>query len=290
MVDPNQIALSQWPHDRVAHRRQDADWLAEQWADPRTRVLPLSGGRMALGEQGLGWVSAPEAPEGVRVLLGERDGSVRFAVLTPQAQPGWRSMRSIAAMVDDQDGVFAVHAVGIAEWVARTKHCPACGGQLRIELAGHLARCVSCGAEQFPRTDPAVIMIVVAEDRCLLGRHPSWPTGRFSTLAGFVEPGESLEAAVRREVFEEAGITVGQVDYFGSQPWPLPASLMVGFVAHAESTDIRVDGTEIETANWFTREEMLRQATSGELALPGGISISRSLIEHWYGAALPGQW
>lgn len=284
------IALSNDPHDRIAHRRVDDAWIHQQWADPTTRVLPISAGRMSIGEHGLGWVRPEESPDGIKVLLGERDGAVRFAVLTQEAQPEWRSMRALAAMVDDQDGVFAVHAVGISEWIARTKHCPACGGALQIEQAGHLARCGSCGAEQFPRTDPAVIMIVVAEDRCLLGRHPSWPSGRYSTLAGFVEPGESLEAAVRREVREESGIRVGRVDYFGSQPWPLPASLMVGFVAHAESDEIQVDGQEIEDASWFTREEMLERATSGELALPGGISISRSLIEHWYGASLPGQW
>jgi NAD+ diphosphatase len=289
-VDPNEIALSKHPHDRVAHRRLDEEWISEKWADPRTLVLPLSAGRMAMTDSGLGWVPSADAPDGTRVLLGERDGAVRFAVLTEEAQPGWRSMRALAAMADDQDGVFAVHAVGISEWAARTKHCPACGGSLQLEQAGHLARCGSCGKEQFPRTDPAVIMIVVAQDRCLLGRHPSWPQGRYSTLAGFVEPGESLEAAVRREVQEESGIRVGQVDYFGSQPWPLPASLMVGFVAHAESDEITVDGEEIEDASWFTREEMFDRATSGELALPGGISISRSLIENWYGAALPGAW
>jgi NAD+ diphosphatase len=155
-------------------------------------------------------------------------------------------------------------------------------------------RCQACGREEFPRTDPAVIMVVTdgeyPDDRCLLGRHPSWPPGRYSTLAGFVEPGESIEQAVRREVLEESGIHVGAVSYFGSQPWPLPRSLMIGCLADAISTEVAVDGEEIEDARWFTREQMRSEAEAGTLVLPGGISISRSLVEHWYGEPLPGQW
>ncbi len=128
------------------------------------------------------------------------------------------------------------------------------------------------------------------DERCLLGRNASWPPGRYSTLAGFVEPGETLEDAVRREVFEETGVRVGDVDYFGNQPWPLPASLMLGFLARATSTDVAVDGSEIEDARWFTRAEMKDGAETGTLVLPGGVSISRSLVEHWYGGPLPGQW
>jgi len=128
------------------------------------------------------------------------------------------------------------------------------------------------------------------DERCLLGRQAAWPEGRYSTLAGFCEPGETLEDAVRREVAEEVGVTVGEVTYFGNQPWPLPASLMLGFVARAESTEIRVDHDEIDDARWFTRAEMRTEAEAGTLVLPGGVSISRSLVEHWYGGPLPGQW
>ena len=127
-------------------------------------------------------------------------------------------------------------------------------------------------------------------ERCLLGRQASWPPGRFSTLAGFCEPGEALEDAVRREVKEEVGITVGDADYFGNQAWPFPSSLMVGFHARALTTEIRVDEHEIEDARWFTRAEMKAEAEAGSLVLPGGISISRSLVEDWYGGPLPGQW
>jgi NAD+ diphosphatase len=163
-------------------------------------------------------------------------------------------------------------------------------------VAGHELRCDDCGKPQFPRTDPAVIMVVTdgepgsPEERCLLGRSPLWPAGRFSTLAGFCEPGESLEDAVRREVAEEVGVVVGDVTYFGNQPWPLPQSLMLGFVARATTDTITVDDVEIEAARWWTREQMRAEAESGELVLPGGVSISRSLIEHWYGGPLPGAW
>jgi len=136
-----------------------------------------------------------------------------------------------------------------------------------------------------------VIMLVTdAEDRCLLGRQALWPEGRFSTLAGFVEPGESLEQAVAREVEEEVGVMIEAVDYFGNQPWPFPASLMVGFFARAATTQIDVDGAEISAARWFTREQMRAEAEVGTLVLPAGISISRSLVETWYGGSLPGTW
>jgi NAD+ diphosphatase len=128
------------------------------------------------------------------------------------------------------------------------------------------------------------------DERCLLGRQAAWPEGRYSTLAGFCEPGETLEDAVRREVAEEVGVRVGEVEYFGNQPWPLPASLMLGFVARAESTEIEVDAHEIEDARWFTRAEMKAGAEAGTLVLPGGVSISRSLVEHWYGGPLAGHW
>ena len=152
--------------------------------------------------------------------------------------------------------------------------------------------CEECARQQFPRSDPAVIMMVTDEsgDRALLGRQAAWPAGRFSTLAGFVDPGESLEEAVVREVAEEVGVEVTDVTYFGNQPWPFPQSLMVGFFARATTTEINVDEDEIEDARWFTREEMRAQAEDGTLVLPGGISISRSLVEAWYGGPLPGSW
>ena len=158
--------------------------------------------------------------------------------------------------------------------------------------AGHELRCTQCDRAQFPRTDPAVIMAITHgegdDEALLLGRNSAWPVGRWSTLAGFCEPGETLEDAVRREVHEEVGVTVGEVTYFGSQPWPLPASLMLGFTGRAVTTDIDVDGAEIEEARWWTRADFEAAALSGELVVPRGISISSSLIESWFGRPLDG--
>jgi NAD+ diphosphatase len=259
-------------------------------------VLVVAGTRLRPVAGPDAWVSPAEAPQGVPVLLGDRDGVVHFAVVAgPElAEDDWVPLRGAMAALDEDSGALVVHAVGIAEWLFATRHCPRCGGLLQPAQLGHLLHCPDCGRDEFPRTDPAVIMVVVdgeaPDDRCLLGRHPAWPPGQYSTLAGFVEPGESIEQAVRREVLEESGIRIGAVSYFGSQPWPLPRSLMVGCIAHAESTEVSVDGVEIEDARWFTRAEMRSEAEAGRLLLPGGISISRSLVEHWYGGPLPGQW
>ncbi len=290
------IALSLHAHDRIADRRTDADWLEETWADPSTRVLVVAGTRVRVEGGQVPWVAPADAPTGTRVLLGARDGVVHFAVVVDAAEAGegWSGLRGLLGAFAEDEAPLLVHAFGIAEWLWVTRFCPRCGGSLEPTTLGHVLRCTSCGREEFPRTDPAVIMVVTdgeyPNDRCLLGRHPSWPPGRYSTLAGFVEPGESVEQAVRREVLEESGITVGEVDYFGSQPWPLPRSLMIGCLAAALSTDVSVDGEEIEDARWFTREQMKEEAEAGTLVLPGGISISCSLIEHWYGGPLPGQW
>ncbi|WP_137295427.1 NAD(+) diphosphatase [Nocardioides dongxiaopingii] len=303
MTYPHQM-LSAEPHDRLGEHRNDQGWLDTRWADPTSRVLVVSGTRVRPVEGALPWVATDEAPDGVRVLLGERDGTTSWAVIVgPEAaasQEGeWYPLRGLLPALAGgtrADAPLVFHALGLAEWHWATRHCPRCGGALASRAAGHELRCTECGKTQFPRTDPAVIMLISTgepgtdEERCLLGRSPQWPPGRFSTLAGFCEPGESLEDAVRREVAEEAGIVVGEVAYFGNQPWPLPQSLMLGFLGRALSTDIQVDAREIEDARWFTRAEMRDQAEADTLVLPGGISISRSLIEHWYGGELPGQW
>lgn len=298
------VALSAHAHERHGAFRSDEEWLEERWADPTSRVLLVAGSRLRVQDGRVSWLSPAEAPEGLRVLLGERDSVVHFAVVVdPHDAPGpheeWVVLRSVVQSLVDHgldDAPLVLHAIGLAEWLWATRHCPRCGGPLRAEQAGHVLRCTECGRQQFPRSDPAVIMVVTdgepgsPEERCLLGRSPAWPAGRYSTLAGFVEPGETMEDAVRREVAEETGVRVGEVAYFGSQPWPLPASLMVGFTARATHTAIDVDGLEIEDARWFTREQMREEAEAGTLVLPGGVSISRSLVESWYGAALPGRW
>ena len=296
------IALTQGAHDRTGLQRNDEDWLAHAWADPGTRVLVVAAARLREREGRALWVSPAEAPDGLRVLLGETGGIAHFAVLleeVPEPADEWHGLRTIVQSYVDGDAADAplvFHAMGVAEWHQATRHCPRCGGALVSRSAGHELECTQCHRLQFPRTDPAVIMVVTSgepgseSERCLLGRQASWPPGRYSTLAGFVEPGESLEDAVRREVLEEVGVRVGAVDYFGNQPWPFPQSLMLGFVARAETTAVDVDGAEIEDARWFTRTEMRAGAEEGSLVLPGGVSISRSLVEHWYGGTLPGRW
>ncbi|MGA8257126.1 MAG: NAD(+) diphosphatase [Nocardioides sp.] len=299
------LQLSANAHDRLGVHRTDDAWLEGRWHDPSSRVLVVSGTRVRPVDGGLPWIASDEAPtDGVRVLLGERDGTTSWALIVGSdvARSGegeWYPLRGLLPALAGSglaDAPLVFHALGLAEWHWATQFCPRCGGALRPASAGHELHCTACSKAQFPRTDPAVIMVVTTgepgsdDERCLLGRSPQWPAGRFSTLAGFCEPGESLEDAVRREVAEEVGVRVGAVEYFGNQPWPLPASLMLGFIGRAESTDLHLDENEIADARWFTRAEMRAQAESGEIVLPGGVSISRSLIEHWYGGDLPGQW
>jgi len=288
-----EIALTARMHDRAGLRRGDEEWLAKVWVDPDTRVVPIGAGRFPVDADGaVGWQPPEQVPDGIRLFLGVRDGLAHFATLMDEAAAGedWITLRAAGPRLPRPDQGLMVHAIALAEWHAAHRYCPRCGGRLEPAVAGHVLVCGACGRQQFPRADPAVIMLVVDGDRALLGRQPSWPEGRYSTLAGFVDPGESLEEAVAREVAEEVGVEVTEVTYFGNQPWPFPSSLMVGFFARAVTTEIRVDQDEISDARWFTREQMREEAEAGTLVLPGGISISRSLVEAWYGGPLPGDW
>ncbi|MEZ0579159.1 NAD(+) diphosphatase [Nocardioides sp. MH1] len=308
-MDFAHLALARDPHDRLGLHRTDDAWLEDRWTRSGARVLVVSGTRVRPKDGALEWVSADEAPDGVRVLLGERDATTWWAVITgPEAakeeQGQWFPLRGLLALFQEQSlggeqaglAPLVFHALGLAEWHWVTRFCPRCGGTLVPRAAGHELVCEQCGKPQFPRTDPAVIMLITSgapgsdDERCLLGRGAQWPEGRFSTLAGFCEPGETLEDAVRREVLEETGVVVGDVTYFGNQPWPLPSSLMLGFHGRALTEEIRLDDDDVTEARWLTRAEMRAQAEAGTLVLPGGVSISRSLIEHWYGGPLPGSW
>jgi NAD+ diphosphatase len=273
----------------------DEAWLDGTWREPSTRIVPMAVTTLPVDAEGtlLRWQTAEDLPgDGLRIFLGEHDGVPHFALVLeePSDEDRWASLRSVVHTLHEPDAGFAVHAVALAEWLASHQHCPRCGGRLRATMAGHVLTCEQCGRQQFPRSDPAVIMMVTDGDRALLGRQESWPEGRYSTLAGFVDPGESLEEAVVREVAEETAVRVTDVTYFGNQPWPFPQSLMIGFFARATSTEISVDRHEISDARWFTREEMKAESEAGTLVLPGGISISRSLVEAWYGGPLPGSW
>ena len=288
------LSLARAVVDRDALRRTDEDWLRRAWASPQARVLRVHDGRVAVtGDPprlDLDVDGHPDVPEDRRFFLGSDDEAPYFAAMVDAGEddPTFQGLRSVGAVLGARDAGLVVHAVSLANWHATHTHCPRCGGPTTPQAAGHVRRCERDGSEHYPRTDPAVIMSVIdADDRLLLGRQSSWPEGRFSTLAGFVEPGESLEAAVRREVHEEAGITLGEVRYLGSQPWPFPSSLMLGFRAEAASTEVTLHDGEIAEARWFTRAGILEAIRSGDLGVAPTISIARRLIEHWYGGPLP---
>ncbi len=293
-------ALSAHAHNRIGLRRTDEAWLGERMSDPATRVLVVAGNRLRPVDGAIAWVSPDQAPDGTLVLLGDLADVVHLAVIVaPDDAPGdpeeWVPLRNVLTLLADgtpDQAPLVMHAIGLAEWHHATHFCPRCGGDLVSRAAGHELRCTQCDRAQFPRTDPAVIMAITHGDgddeAILLGRNRAWPPGRWSTLAGFCEPGETLEDAVRREVDEEVGVRVGEVTYFGSQPWPLPASLMLGFTGRATSTDIDVDGAEIEEARWWTRAEFEAAGRAGDIVVPRGISISSSLIESWFGRPLDG--
>jgi NAD+ diphosphatase len=287
-------------HDRLTERRGDAEFERDAWADPKTRVIVADDrGRLSgTGDGHLASMSPDEAPDGERVLLGQADGTMYFLVLPPEDNTDGQSrdqpmlgLRELFARLEDWEASLAVHAVGVANWHRAHPRCSKCGAPTEVVIGGESRSCPNCGALHFPRTDPAVIMLVTDDnDRILLGHNKQRPAGWFSALAGFVEPGESLEAAVRREVREEVGLVVDDVVYVGSQPWPFPSSLMLGFFAHTSDPNHRVDGDEITDARWFTRRELKDAVDKGEVLLPSGVSIARKLVEDWYGGDLPGSW
>ncbi|MGD2178541.1 MAG: NAD(+) diphosphatase [Anaerolineae bacterium] len=288
--------------DRVTHRRLDEAWIAEQLQAATTHFIPVWGSKVLIAQeprlqpillpaQALG--DLPQLAESV-ILLGEAEGRVVFALGLPDTdepppislgKPGdLRDLHSVAALLDHEDGTLLAYAKAMTHWHRRHRFCGDCGSPTRSEQGGHLRVCTNpqCGQHHFPRVDPAIIVLVACGERCLLGRQPTWPAGRYSIIAGFVEPGEDLEAAVAREVHEETGIEVGRVRYFASQPWPFPSSLMLGFTAQAPSTTIRLEDGELEDARWLSREEIAGELRRGTLRLPPEVSISYRLIEDWF--------
>jgi NAD+ diphosphatase len=284
------LALARSEVDRAAHRRTDDAWLAAAWTDSRTRVVVVTDSKAVIEDGRLELTSPGLAPEGERYFLGvDGSGVAYFAVHAEATGEDARAMtlREAAIILDDRDAGLMVHAVALANWHQAHQHCSRCGAPTDVICAGHVRRCWADGSQHFPRTDPAVIVLVTDErDRCLLGRHPNWPAGRFSTLAGFVEPGETPEQAVVREVAEETGIVVRSCAYAGSQPWPFPSNLMLGYYAVAEGRDPHPDGEEISEARWYSRAELAEAVESGEMVLSPSAAISRRLIEGWYGREL----
>jgi NAD+ diphosphatase len=284
--------------DRAGHRRKDAAWLSERLADPATRFVPIWRNQNLVIQNDARAVllaaSEIESFEAEPVLLGLRAECTIFAVDLSSheapldrlrlAEPAeFTDLRRVGPLLAAQEGSILAYARGILWWHQRHRFCGVCGAPTASSDAGHVRACTNgdCRAQHFPRTDPAVIMLVHDGDRCLLGRQPVWLTGMHSTLAGFVEPGESLEEAVAREVKEETAIDVAEVTYHSSQPWPFPSSIMLGFHARAASTDIRVDLAELESAQWFERDFLLTHQDDDEFRLPRRDSIARRLIEDW---------
>src|SRR5579862_352110 len=280
--------------ERRAEAREDPEWLAAARADPRTRYVIGRGSTQLLrsGPEPHVALLGNDAPLAARaqpeelVLLGWYRG-VRclLADLPPsealEAPPGthFEELRPLAASLPVDEAGLLAYARALGIWRARNRYCGSCGSRTRPTHAGHCLTCVNpqCAQQIFPRLDPAIIVLVSDGERALLGRQASWPARRFSTIAGFVEPGESLEDAVLREVAEETGVTVREVRYHSSQPWPFPSSIMLGFTARATAgSPVRLNG-ELEQAGWFTRA----QVKSGEVLAPPSQSISWRLIEGW---------
>jgi NAD+ diphosphatase len=297
------LALSRGTVDRLTEKRAEQAWLDAAWTDPGTRVLVVSDGqalaRIDDEHAALLFVPPAEAPEGIRFLLGrdDADAVVYFGVSAPLPDPpppGTRpaALREVGTLLGDRDAGLLTHAVALANWHDTHTHCPVDGTPTVPGPGGHVTVCPKDGTEHFPRTDPAVIMLVTdPDDRCLLARNAAWPGRRVSILAGFVDPGESAEQAVIREVAEETQIKVTNVRYVGSQPWPMPRSLMLGFRAEAPAGQaIVVDREEIAEAYWFSRDELLAAIKAREIALPPPVSIARQIIEQWYGGPLPSTW
>ena len=309
------LALARSGINRVAHERAGASVLDDLLGDPSTRVVELRGEHLPVqsasagpAEGGAGTahdlalhLRAPVDADrtGLGLHLGRGpDGTAYVGVVTSLSPPDrgaeaadgaltWLTLRQAGEALGARDAGLFTTVLALANWHATHRHCPRCGAETVPAQAGWVRRCARDGSEHYPRTDPAVIMSVTdPDDRLLLGRGAHWPEGRFSVLAGFVEPGESFEAAVAREVAEEVGIRIDDARYLGNQPWPFPSSLMVGYAATTSETDLRPDPSEIAEARWVTREEYRHLLSGGVIRTPSGISIAKRLIEHWLGATV----
>lgn len=283
--------------ERTAHLRDDPAWFETALADSRSRAVPVWNARslIAAGDPPraalLELTQVPAARRNATdlILLGQFGGSFCFAFEIESADPpqlqapaSFEDLRLMAAQLPAEEAGLLAYARAMISWRRQHRYCGCCGAQTAPAKGGHVLICSNptCGKEQFPRIDPAIIVLVSDGERALLGRQAAWPPGRYSTIAGFVEPGESLEDAVAREVLEETGIAVDGIEYHSSQPWPFPASLMLGFTAHALSREVLRLDQELEDARWFSRADLV----SGSVLLPPRQSISYRLIEQWHDA------
>ena len=290
--------------DRLSLHRLDEAWLAEQVQNPQTRIVPVW--------QGENLVSQASAPEAVflspadlgalwqdaspPILLGALDGQVYFAIEAPslEGRPHpifedfgvFKNLRAFGPFVPGDIAALLACAKAMTYWHQRHQFCGDCGSPTISTEAGFVRDCTNadCAKKHFPRSDPAIIVLVQYGQKALLGRQASWPEGMYSTIAGFVEPGESLEAAVVREVHEETGVKLAEITYHSSQPWPFPSSLMLGYMAQAADPAIQRNDEELEDAQWFSREDLVKAIKTGTMFVPASLSISHRLIETWFDA------
>ena len=285
---PLKLPLAVAEIDRSAHLRSDEAYLQSSWPD--ALVLQFSSEKFASQSNQLTFAkgaSLGEYDSQIDYFLGVKDGENFFLrhlndeTLTSE----FKSLRAIGSFLSPRDIGLAVHAQGLANWHSKHPRCSLCGGPTVVVLAGAVRRCPADQSEHYPRTDSAIIVLIKNDkDQILLGRQKVWPKYRFSTFAGFVEPGESFEHCVIREVREEAGVELTKINYLGSQPWPFPASLMIAFEAITNTPELaRPDGDEIEEIRWFSREEMKSAILDKSLILPFEISVARQMINAWYG-------
>ena len=293
--------------DRAGELRVNQETLDQLWQ--RAQILQIAEGRIAAVDTALTLISAQDVAahiaahtftEGSRYFLGldlhtkapffawdtEWVGTIADEV----KEVGFSTVREIGSLLSEQELEISLHAMGLSNWHRAHPRCPRCGGAPRVDLGGAARTCDADGSQHHPRTDSAVIVLVKdRSDRILLGHQPIWPEGRFSTFAGFLEPGETFEQCVAREVLEESAVVVTELNYLGSQPWPFPASIMIAFEAVTDNPErAQGDGQEITEVKWFTRAELMAAAKDGSLLLPPSISVARKMIERWLGESAPG--
>ncbi len=303
------------PLDRASERRTDLNWIAQKRNDPTSLIVPVWDLKPLILPEinegdgpDAGWMRPDmidgAATTGVEIFLGIKNGKAFFAVeIEKSAKPEtegplkglgeFGDLRGAASLLPAGDAAILAQAKAMIDWHARHGFCAVCSEPTHLTEAGYKRECPACGAEHFPRTDPVVIMLATDDDRALMGRGPGWPDKMYSALAGFVEPGETIEEAVAREVFEETAIRVSDVTYHSTQPWPFPSSLMIGCHAVASTTDITVDGNELSDARWFDKADL---ATAVEAAakggrmpgardaavwVPGPMAIAHQLVKAW---------
>ena len=289
--------------DRVHDRRKDAQWIAGRLSAPGALFVAVRQSKILVGDGGIpgpvllkldqlnGYAETDST-----FFLGEENGHPYFAVEMNEKAPGafggtgrFRDLRAVAPLLSGNDGALLAYAKTLVDWHGHNHFCGACGSPSEIRDGGQCRACLNpeCGVVHFPRTDPAVIVIIRLGQKCLLARQKVWPQSMYSVVAGFVEPGETVEGAVVREVFEEVGLRVKNIRYHSSQPWPFPCSLMLGFTAEAEDERISLRDNELEDARWFGRGELQEAVENGVVKLSSPVSIAYSLIKDWFEAEKP---